>query len=474
MHQNRKDLSRQVRQQAADIDASRPPIRHAHNNEEYSYRDTADAKTPPTLIAMYTKGLPHDPETGLALNPVDYKLFVAGIQSGNPVDFRLTPLGPAKTPANDQQPSQEQITPDSTAKQRQGVWQSDAAKNHPIDDGTAKGAFVRAWESASAGNVFDLEGPDAQSVTMPPAPTLCSDELLAEMVEVYAMALLRDANFRSFPLPKSCGQNVRRRTDRSRKPARLGRARDFDYATDLMVDLPWFAWSTADLQLTSEAERRRRTLADDGSNLFRGSTSGEQVGPYLSQFLLLGNNALGHSNNAPGRLPTDGYALYGSLGIDLRVRIATEARDYLTTWAPFVDVQNGADLRGAETYVDPNPDAGKDPSRGHRFITTPRDLATYVHYDALYEAYLNACVFLLSAGAPFDRGLPFMNADAFDKQQGFAHFGGPHILTLVCEVATRALKAVRYQKFNVHRRLRPEALGGLIDRYLNDPALATG
>ena len=33
-------------------------------------------------------------------------------------------------------------------------------------------------------------------------------------------------------------------------------------------------------------------------------------------------------------------------------------------------------------------------------------------------------------------------------------------------MSTRALKAVRYQKFNAHRRLRPEAVGGLIDRYL--------
>ena len=84
-----------------------------------------------------------------------------------------------------------------------------------------------------------------------------------------------------------------------------------------------------------------------------------------------------------------------------------------------------------------------------------------MHYDALYEAYLNACVILLGLGAPFDPGLPFLRPDAVDKQQGFAQFGGPHVLTLVTEVATRALKAVRYQKFNVHRRPRPEALGGL-------------
>ena len=111
-------------------------------------------------------------------------------------------------------------------------------------------------------------------------------------------------------------------------------------------------------------------------------------------------------------------------------------------------MQNGADLRGLESYKD----------NAYRFITTPRDLATYVHYDALYEAYLNACLILLGNGVRFDPGIPFQEDDNLDHQQGFAHFGGAHILSLVTEVATRALKAVRFQKFNVHRRMRPEVL----------------
>lgn len=37
------------------------------------------------------------------------------------------------------------------------------------------------------------------------------------------------------------------------------------------------------------------------------------------------------------------------------------------------------------------------------------------------------------------------------------------------EVATRALKAVRFQKFNIPRRLRPEAVGGHIERIHNEP-----
>jgi hypothetical protein len=47
-------------------------------------------------------------------------------------------------------------------------------------------------------------------------------------------------------------------------------------------------------------------------------------------------------------------------------------------------------------------------------------------------------------------------------QIGFGTFGAPHIWTLVAEVATRALKAVWYQKWFVHRRLRPEAFGGCV------------
>ena len=43
---------------------------------------------------------------------------------------------------------------------------------------------------------------------------------------------------------------------------------------------------------------------------------------------------------------------------------------------------------------------------------------------------------------------------------------------MVTEVATRALKAVWYQKWRVHRRLRPEALGGLIHRRLTDDSVS--
>jgi hypothetical protein len=52
-------------------------------------------------------------------------------------------------------------------------------------------------------------------------------------------------------------------------------------------------------------------------------------------------------------------------------------------------------------------------------------------------------------------------------QVGFVTFGAPHAITLVAEVLTRALQAVWFQKWFVHRRLRPEEFGGRLEAMLN-------
>ncbi|MEO1401434.1 MAG: vanadium-dependent haloperoxidase [Cyanobacteria bacterium J06635_1] len=384
-----------IRREAAEVAANREHPPHVNNGEELSYR----VEGKPSHIANFTKGLPHA-DNGLLSDPDDYQQFLRAIDSGDVQDFRDTPLGP---PGQDGQPHP--------------TWKSQIAQ----------GRAVRAWESQGAGQTFDLEGPDAQAVTMPPAPVLDSDELISEMLEVYSMALLRDVPFADFDTNEGVG----------RAYERLNAAK----------------WIAAPGQRLSKAEQSRLRGPFNRQTVFRGITPGDCEGPYLSQFLLIGNTGLGKAQAV-----ADGQIQYGSIRVDQRVRVATPYKDYMTTWEAWLDVQNGADLRGLESYSD---------YPKYRFIATPRDLATYVHYDALYEAYLNACLLLLSMGAPFDPGIPFQGSDYRDKQQGFAQFGGPHILSLVTEVATRALKAVRYQKFNVHRRLRPETVGGLLNRFCN-------
>jgi hypothetical protein len=147
-------------------------------------------------------------------------------------------------------------------------------------------------------------------------------------------------------------------------------------------------------------------------------------------------------------LPDKGRILYGTLTIDQRQKTAQPGSDFLTNFEEWLRVQNGVDRTGDDQF-DQTP----------RFIRNLRDLASYVHFAALYEAYLNACLILLSMSARLDPGNPYLDSRT---QDGFGTFGGPHVLTVLTEVATRALKAMWFQKWYVHRRLRLEEFGGRV------------
>lgn len=174
--------------------------------------------------------------------------------------------------------------------------------------------------------------------------------------------------------------------------------------------------------------RNRHGLVDVDT-LFRGSTPGDRVGPMISQFLWqdarFGTQRLG--------------------GLQLS---AVPDRDYMTSVAEWLDIQDGG-APVASVEFDAMP----------RYIRSMRDLAHYVHFDQLYQAGLNACLLLLELGAPADAGNPYHESRT---QAGFVTYGPPNVLSMVCEVATRALKAVWWQKWCVHRRVRPEAFAGMV------------
>jgi len=472
---NRRQNAYETRQSANKLARDREHPRHISNSDEQKFRhkkgseiskchkkehddshDSEDIKLEgkPSYLMSFTKGMPHNKDTGLINNPIHFQYFVRGIDSGDPRDFRDTPLGPEGHIGD----AKKCKAPDAK------IWKSHKAKTGNADKGSVG---LRAWESQSAGLAFELEGPDAQAVTMPPAPSLGSDELTGEIGEVYAQALLRDTPFNGLTagviekqyiekkhekIPKNAVVN---KAELTKLCAEKGAVEDFLKYTEHLKELKWF--SGKDLKLDSlEQIRRCDRICPTPSSAFRGITEGDDIGPYLSQFLLMGN--AGINGNDMERDVAEGLISYGAISIDQRVRTATPEKDYMTTWEEWLDVQHAASVGGLESYVpksDPN---------SRRFIYTPRDLATYVHYDALYEAYLNACLILLGTGSPFDPGIPFQEDDTRDHQQGFAHFGGPHILSLVTEVATRALKAVRFQKYNVHRRCRPEVLAARITK----------
>ncbi len=384
----RRTESRTVREEAAALAARRPHPDHLSNGEELLYR-RADGQL--SYIANYSKSLPHNKFGEVVA--AEYRKLLRALDSRDPDDFERIKLG---------------LLPQS--------------KSRPLTN-------------PQAGLAFDLEGPDAQAVTMPPAPRIDEPENSAEMGELYWMALCRDVAFR-------------------------------DYGTGLNTDLASITTDAATSLSTSpivaggeftqftgpKIEDTVTASATSGpyvpATLFRGFTPGDLIGPYLSQFLLKGTATLGLPQQ-----PDQGYIDYGTLRIDQRQRTVLSpsagGQNWMTTFPDWLAIQRGRDDQGLDTFDDER-----------RFIRNLRDLANYVHFDALYEAYLNACLLMLNMRVRLDPGNPYIDSRT---QDGFGTFGDPHILTLVTEVATRALKAVWFQKWGVHRRLRPEAFGGRIE-----------
>jgi hypothetical protein len=253
-----------------------------------------------------------------------------------------------------------------------------------------------------AAYAFVLEGPDTHCLAVSPPPAFSSAQEAAEMAELYWQALARDVPFARY----------------DRDPV-IGKA-------------------AADLARLSDFRGPTAGGAVTPATIFRTGLPGDRTGPYLAQFLWL---------------PVP----YGPLPLVQRYPVAPR-RDYLATYAAWLTVQQGH-------FSPAKPAAAASPPT--RYLSTGRDLASYLHTDFTYQACVNACLILNqlvvdTRGAPLDAGNPYRHSRA---QAGFATFGAPHALDLVARVANAALKAVWYQKWLVHRRLRPEEFGGRVHQH---------
>ncbi|GIQ69368.1 phosphatase PAP2 family protein [Xylanibacillus composti] len=165
--------------------------------------------------------------------------------------------------------------------------------------------------------------------------------------------------------------------------------------------------------------------------LFRGGLAGETTGPFLSQFIY-------------GDFP---YG--GALTVQQKYRVAASGSDHLTQYDEWLAIQNGSQPQSPQK-LDATP----------RYLRTGRDLASLVHTDFSYQIFLTAALILLRLPQEaIDRSNPYVHSST---QAGFATFGGPHILELVAAASKSGLAAAWYQKFQVHRRVRPEAYAGYL------------
>jgi membrane-associated phospholipid phosphatase len=352
---NRRLNAKEIRIKNAEFGFHENHPQQCNNGDETHYGQE-------NYFANYSKGLPHN-ALG-EVDPIAYEQLVFATQTGINAEFEKIPLG--------------------------------------VSGG-------RKLTNPQAGWAFDLEGGDAQSYAIPPAPKFNSAEFAAEMVELYWMALARDVCFNEFDT----------------NPIILKAVKDLNNMSDYRGEGP------AAGSITTK-------------NIFRSNAKGNLNGPYISQFLLLD-------------IP------FGTLCISQKQKTARTGKDYLTNYSDWLDAQKGKNLAIPYDPCKSLPTDSGVYEQSRQYIRNFRDLATYVHFDALYEAYLNACLILLGMNAPLDKGNPYNTSKT---QAGFGTFGGPHILSLVTEVATRALKAVWHQKWNVNRRLRPEAYGGRVHNHL--------
>lgn len=268
----------------------------------------------------------------------------------------------------------------------------------------------------ATGDIF----PDPHYFTIAPAPSIASRDIGAEMVELYWMALLRDVPF-----------------------SQLG--------SD-----PSLQAAITDLEATLVGTTLVRGLGGDfpsaitQDTIFRGTGPGESVGPLLSQFWLR-DAPYGVQTISQRQIWYPGRTVAGESGVPF---------DYLFRPNDWLRAQNTGQDHKARPYEQANRD--ERPDAPTRYPTTMRDLASFVHRDALHQAYFNSALILLSYlshGNIWDKGNPY---NYLLRQKGFGTFGGPFLLTAVSEVASRALQVQWFQKWRVHRRLRPEAFGGVI------------
>ncbi len=297
----------------------------------------------------------------------------------------------------------------------------------------------RPLVNPQAGLAADRECAEGFYFRLPKAPEHCGqDETTAgEFIELYWMALLRTVPFDQWETHPGVQEAISELSE-----LKL-------YTNTATPNAPTYT---------------KRSLTTN--SLFRGGDwdpeHREHSGGFISQFLLL-------------QVP------YGSQSFDQRERLRAEldqdehSKPHMTTWDNWLAVQRGASV---------GTDAKEISDSKATYLHDMSGLARYVHLDKLYQAYLNAAFILIGAPSKekFGSDLPYgcrcsdtggngtlderNDGKDFPREEGFGTFGVPHVLSLVTEVATRALKSVWYQKWVMNLRMRPEAYGGLVERAL--------
>jgi hypothetical protein len=450
-----------------------PP--HPCNNDETLYQNQ-------NFIGSYTKGLRKINTFG-EVDPVAYCALLKAIRSNSPADFEAIPLGcnpcssdstktdtttfydadtfakegsvpdprPYATDTSDSQLSagdKATLYGGTTQTASQDLAQQQEAEGDkttvvPTEPEARRGitaamaAIQRRLVNPQGGLAYQLEDVAITQLAAPPPPALASKDEAAEMVELYWASLVRDVPFINWGSDSTIAAAIQDLNARFKifyaglppfeivPPGVTPRPQPLGFPTQPLTPLGQIPGSTNLVTLKT---------------LFRGFTKGDQIGPFLSQFLI---------RDVP----------YGAQTIPARIQPAIAFTDYMQSPSTWFFVQKGCMPSPIQLQ------------QFTRLISNLRDITRYIEFDLITQAYINALALLIMMpdaqrldgggfGIPFDRNNPYRRSCT---QEGFVTFGPTHIISLLNKAAYAAHSHTWHEKWFVHRRLRPEEYGGWVN-----------
>jgi hypothetical protein len=252
------------------------------------------------------------------------------------------------------------------------------------------------------GYYLPAQGVPPWALVLPPPPSVDSAEMALMYAEVAWMALLRDVPFSEYADNPLAAEAAASLSDMAAQP-------DIDNVL------------------------YRRPLGQDGkidpaSQLFRLDFEGVTRGPMVSQFLF------------------ETFE-YDGIVVEPKITTVVPDSDTMTTFEEFLCVQNG----GADCFEPPE----RDPIP--RYIRNARDLGFVSQRDRVTSIYVRAA---------FIKGILQPQISFYEsvkRQEGFSTQGIPRIDYQIVSAAA-GISPAWYSKWNVHRAVRPEGYGGLVDQ----------
>lgn len=276
----------------------------------------------------------------------------------------------------------------------------------------------------------NLTGLASPQIAIPPAPALASAERAAEAVESYWQSLLRDVPFHEY------------RED-TRHALVLAAAAEINRLSGYTGPRNAQGRVTPPLLFRGTA----RYLDRSGRGVRHAVPPGVTVGPYISQFVL---------KDVP----------YGAQFIPALLRTQLPGNDFLVHPGEWLANQDGRPVTRRIAF---------DPQR--RYLSTGRDLAEYAHGGS--PSFWGAAQILAAAissdplivggiGAALNPRNPYLKLKVTSSAAG--SFGAGYAQSLLPLSTSREIRANYWQKWFVHRTLRPEAYGGLVQQRLGHGA----